>query len=137
MANTKTLKVITAGTKEAVVYLTLAYVDAATETDYVLFDSSVVAGLVGDTDPLTSNILEIHASVSAAATARVWLEWDASTDVVALDIPVQSGPTQACFEHFGGLPNQAGSGITGDILLNATGLSTGDIITVVLRVKRQ
>lgn len=137
MANTKKLVNVIVSPKEAYVYLTLAYVDTATESDYVLYDSSVVATAAGDTDPLTSNILGIYASASAAATARIWLEWDASTDVVALDVPIQCGPVDVSFERMGGLPNQGGSGITGDILLNATGLSTGDIITVVLHVKRQ
>lgn len=135
MANLKTNVTLTASQKEAVIYLTLDYVDTATESDYLLYDSSVVAALVGLADPLDSSIIAVQAAINTAATARVWLEWDATTDVTAICLPVNSSSTDLDFRHIGALPNQGGSGKTGDILLNATGLGTGDRITIVLRVR--
>lgn len=135
MANTITSAVISTSRKEAIVYWNLVYVDTATN-DSVIYDSSAIATTVSDVDPLDSSIISVYASVSSASTARCWLEWDADTDVVALGIPVATNPTKVNFRSIGGLPNQGGAGKTGDININASGLSTGDIITVVLHVRR-
>ena len=134
MANTVTSSVISTSLKEAIVYTTISS-DGTEETDLVIYDSSAVATTVGTTDPLDSAIISVYASVSAAATARAWLEWDATTDVLAFDIPA-ANPVKANFRAIGGLPNQAGSGITGDITLTTTGLESGDKITLVLHVRR-
>lgn len=135
MANTVTTKVISASSKEAIVYLTLAS-DGTQETGTVVYDSSAVAALVGLSDPLSSTIISIYGSVSAASTARAFLSWDATTDVLALDIPVATNPVKANFRCQGGLPNQGGAGKTGDILLSTTGLASGDKLTLVLHVRR-
>jgi hypothetical protein len=134
--NTKTLKNVIVNPKEAWVYLTLAS-DGTNETNYVVYDSSVVATAAGDTDPLTSAIIELYASASAAQTARVVLRWDATTPVLAMDIPAGTNPTKFCAGDLMCLPNQGGSGITGDITLTTTGLASGDAITILMRVKRQ
>lgn len=136
MANTITKSTVYTA-KEAIVYVTIAS-DGSEETDYVVYDSSAVATEIakivsGFVDPLTSHILEVYATVSAASTARVKLEYDASTDVLALDIPIGQ-PVRGNFRKFAGLPNTSGSGITGDITLTTTGLESGDTITLVLTV---
>ena len=124
--------------REAVVYLTIAS-DGSNETGTIVYDSSVVAALIanqvpGFVDPLTSRILEVYASCSSANTARVKLLFDATTDTLAMDIPVCTNPTKANFRRFGGLVNSGGSGKTGDILVTTTGLAAGDAITLVLTV---
>jgi hypothetical protein len=134
MANTVTSKTIISGSREAVIYVTIAS-DGTEETDLVVYDSSAVATLVGETDPLDCTLLGVYASISAATTARAFLEWDATTDVLALPLPVQN-PTKANFRSVGGLPNQGGTGITGDITLTTTGLEAGDSLVLVLHVKR-
>lgn len=148
MANTITNVVVNYTAKEAIVYLTLAS-DGTNETNTVVYDSSAVATLIQNikvefTDPLKSRILEIYASASSgnqtsssgtsANGSRVKLLWDAATKVLALDVPTGTNPTKANFRKFGGLVNQGGSGITGDILLTTTGLLSGDLITIVLTV---
>lgn len=138
MANTNKLVNIVYTAKEAVVYLTIAS-DGTEETDLLIYDSSAVAAEIakinpGFPDPLTCRILEVYGSVAAASTARVKLEWDASTDVLAMDIPAGQSPTKANFRKHGGLTNQGGTGINGDILLTTTGLESGDTITIVLTV---
>lgn len=144
MANTIKNTTINYSTKEAVIYFTLAS-DGSEETATVLYDSSAVATLIQNidpkfSDPLTSRILEVYASASAAGAvvsgggARVKLLWDASTDVLALDIPTATNASKGNFRRFGGLLNQGGTGITGDILLTTTGLESGDALTIVLTV---
>lgn len=141
MANTITNTRILANQKRVIQYVTISS-DGSEETDLVIYDSSVVATALGITDPLTCTILDVYASASAAAPAvsgagaRVWLEFDASTDVLALDIPAGTNPTKTNFEmSFGGLKNTSGSGITGDVTLSTAGLESGDKITIILQVK--
>lgn len=135
MANTITTATLLAGPKEAIIYVTIAS-DGTEETATVLYDSSAIATAAGDSDPLDSTIISVYASASAASTARVKLLWDASTDVLAFDIPVCTNPTKANFRCIGGLPNQGATGKTGDILITTTGLESGDAITIVLHVRR-
>lgn len=137
MANTITNTNLLLSKKRVVKYITIQS-DGTEETDLVLYDSSAIATSVGDTDPLTSTIESVYFSASAAATARARLEWDATTDVLALDLPVLA-PTFIDFRRtlpIGGLPNQGGSGKTGDILLTTTGLESGDSITIIMEIKR-
>ena len=133
MANTVTNTLIQAGISETIYYFTLVS-DGAEETDLVIYDSSVVATALGIDDPLTSRIVEIQAEVSAAATARVKLEFDATTDVLALNLPANVNINHS-FRHTSFLRNYAGAGITGDITITTTGLESGDLITIVLTVK--
>lgn len=134
MANTKKLVNVLASGTTAVVYLTLAYVDAQ-ETNYVVYDSSVIAGILGITDPLTCTLLSVRASTNTAA-GLIKLNWDASTPVLAMAIPPgPGGPLEMCFRDIGGLKNQGGSGITGDITLTTTGLASGESIAIVLIVR--
>jgi hypothetical protein len=44
------------------------------------------------------------------------LLWDATTDVTLLNLS-GSNDADMCFEAFGGIPNNAGAGVTGDVLL--------------------
>jgi hypothetical protein len=138
MANTITNKTVYAGANRVIKYITLVS-DGSQETNTVLYDSSVIATAVGLADPLTSNIESVYASVSAASTARIKLNWDATTPVLALDIPPVTSIVKADFRRhipIGGLPNQGGTGITGDITLTTTGLASGDLMTLVLEIKR-
>lgn len=144
MANTITNSTMIYNAKEAVVYVTIAS-DGSEETGTILYDSSAVATLIQNikpefTDPLTCRLLEVYASASAAAAtatgggARIKLLWDATTDVLAMDIPTATNATKANFRRCGGLLNQGGSGKTGDILLTTTGLEAGDALTIILTV---
>jgi hypothetical protein len=134
MANTITNSVLLAGSKEAVIYITLAS-DGTNETATVIYDSSAIATTVGDNDTLDCTIIDIYGAASAASTARVNLLFDATTDLNAFNIPVGS-PSKANFRKIGGLPNKAGTGKTGDILLTTTGLAAGDSIILVITVRR-
>jgi len=138
MANTITNKTLHVSSTRAVQYITLAS-DGTNETATVIYDSSAIATANGDADTLTCTILSLYGSASTANTARVKLLFDASTDVLAIDIPAGTNPTAVDFRRtipIGGLKNTAGSGITGDILLTTTGLASGDAITIVLEVSR-
>lgn len=135
MANTITNTQTIVSRGLVIQYITIAS-DGSEETDLVLYDSSAVATSLGlAADPLTCNLLEVYASVSAASTARVQLQFDATTDILALDIPTATDIVNKDFRPIGGLKNTGGTGITGDITLTTTGLEAGDNMTIILQVK--
>lgn len=131
MANTVTRTVVQKGSHVSVIYLTIQS-DGAEETDLVVYDSSTDSA--AGSDPLDSKIRKAWYSLSAASTARAFLEWDATTDVLALDLPA-ANQGELDFTPIGGLPNTSGAGKTGDILLTTTGLEAGDSLTLVLEVE--
>lgn len=59
-------------------------------------------------------LLQITYSMDPAATMQ--LLWDATTATTLLNLS-GSNDADMCFEDFGGIPNNAGTGVTGDILL--------------------
>lgn len=57
--------------------------------------------------------------------------WHANTNVLALTIPENQTHTLD-YSEFGGLTNNAGTGITGDVLFTTVGASANDRYTIVL-----
>lgn len=114
-------------------YLTLVS-DGTEETDLVIYDSSAR----NTVDPLTCSILKIKGCLNildhAAIDVRAHLEFDATTDVLALSLPINQ-PFEFDFTDVGGLKNYAGTGITGDIVLTTTGLESGDTLFLVMEVR--
>lgn len=133
MANTITNVRTAIGPSKVVQYINIAS-DGTQETGTVIYDSSVVATALGKDDPLKCALVKVECVPSLAATARLKLLWDATTDVNALALP-PSVSTKLCFEKVGGLTNTGGAGITGDILLTTTGLAAGDSLTLILTVR--
>tara|TARA_A100000171_G_C2101440_1_gene129917 strand:- start:154 stop:561 length:408 start_codon:yes stop_codon:yes gene_type:complete len=61
--------------------------------------------------------------------------FDASTNVLAWELKADDART-IDFTRFTGIPNNAGSGKTGDILFTTVGHSSGDVYNVILQVKK-
>lgn len=114
-------------------YLTLVS-DGTEETDLIIYDSSAR----NVTDPLNCTLLEVSGLVqildASAVDVSVYLEFDATTDVHAISLPINR-PFKFNFAKHGGLTNYAGSGKTGDITLTTTGLEIGDRITLITVVR--
>ena len=67
---------------------------------------------------------------------KVQVLFDASTDVIAIELGEnQSGHHD--YTSFGGLINNAGSGVTGDIMFKTVGHSSADTYTIVLQVRKE
>lgn len=135
MPNVKTNRQILAGPKHVIQYLCIDS-DGDEETDLVIYDSSAVATTLGIADPLNCKINSITYSTNSLLGV-VKLEWDANTDVLAYALPSSGNSENFCFERFGGLPNTASTGRTGDITLTTTGLVAGDAITLIIDVSPQ
>jgi len=67
---------------------------------------------------------------------KVQILFDATSDVFCIEL----GENQSGYHDysiFGGLPNNAGSGKTGDIQFTTVGHSSADTYTVILQVKKE
>jgi hypothetical protein len=66
----------------------------------------------------TVALLEIQYDIAPASTVE--LLWDATSDVSMGTFSEGPGQTM-CFKSFGGIPNNAGAGKTGDVLITKVG----------------
>ena len=62
---------------------------------------------------------------------RVNIEFDASTNVLAMPLPADSTGDEF-YDLFSGIPNNAGSGVTCDIDFTTVGHSSGDAYAIIL-----
>lgn len=83
------------------------------ESSTNILDTSGLSG-----SPSTVKLIGLKAHLSGFS---VDLEWDASTNVVAVTIPGDDDVNQD-YRQFGGIINNAGSGVTGDIDISTAGL---------------
>ena len=96
-----------------------------------------------DVSALSSN--SIGQSCTGASIQKIWWQcigmkvqilFDATSDVLAIELGEnQSGYHD--YSHFGGIPNNAGSGKTGDIQFTTVGHSSGDTYTVIIQVAKE
>lgn len=61
--------------------------------------------------------------------------WDATTDVVCFTV-AQNAFADHDFRCFGGLKNNAGAGITGNIMFTTVGHTAGDSYTIILHMRK-
>lgn len=111
----------------------------------------VTDGASEETDGIKINVSDLNNVANNQACTRVkimkiWyttigmtsviLEWDATTDVVAWVLPgAQEGYMD--FSKFGGITNNAGSGITGDLLLTTVGgADANDRYSIVIEAEK-
>ena len=96
-----------------------------------------------DVSALSSN--SIGQSCTGASIQKIWWQcigmkvqilFDATSDVLAIELGEnQSGYHD--YSHFGGIPNNAGSGKTGDIQFTTVGHSSADSYTIILEVNKE
>tara|TARA_Y100001937_G_scaffold11945_1_gene14952 strand:- start:1237 stop:1656 length:420 start_codon:yes stop_codon:yes gene_type:complete len=70
---------------------------------------------------------------------RVDLLWNASSNVICKVLGANgalSSQGYMDFRDFGGLTNNAGSGVNGDLLLTTTGHTSGDHYTIILKLSK-
>ena len=69
----------------------------------------------------------------ATVGMSVKLDFDASTNVFLVGLPADSTGDEY-YDNFTAIPNNAGSGKTGDILFTTTGHSSGDTYSIILEM---
>ena len=62
---------------------------------------------------------------------EVRILWDATTDLLCWMIP-QNTTYDMSFDSFGGLQNNAGTGVTGNVAFTTSDQSAGDMYTIIL-----
>lgn len=124
MADAVTSQTIIDGSRNAVIKLTNLS-DGTGESAALKVDVSALSGA-----PSRVKVEKIHYTVSGMVAT---LLWDATTDVRIVDL---AGDGCFDFTGFGGLPNNAGAGVTGDILLTTTGHTAGDSYSLVLELSK-
>lgn len=80
--------------------------------------------------PTRVKIEKVHYNVTGMVAT---LLWDADTDVRILEL---AGDGCFDFTGFGGLPNNATDGNTGDIKLTTTGHTSGDSYSIILEMAK-
>lgn len=101
--------------------------DGDAEAAVLKVDISTLSGFNGNL-PTSLRIEEIDYSLTGM---QVQILWDATTDVLAWTLTPDAG-NKVDFGEYGGLPNNAGAGVTGDILFTTVGASSGDSYSIVL-----
>jgi hypothetical protein len=102
--------------------------DGTGETGVVKID---VSTLNPNAFNLACNGVKINKIWSTTHGMEVRILWDASTDVLAWMIQ-QNTNYLMDFSSFGGLQNNGGAGVTGDVLFTTSDASSGDMYTIVI-----
>jgi|TARA_R110001599_G_scaffold195546_2_gene391946 hypothetical protein len=133
MADAVTKTTVEDGPKRAVIYCTNTS-DGTGESAVVKVDVSALSSLQ---DGTACTGVRIGKIVFSNVGMGVKLLWDASTDVIAVELPADYSDTLD-YSEISGLPNVAASGgNTGDIQLTTVGHSSGDTYSVVLHCLKQ
>jgi hypothetical protein len=128
MADAVTATTVQDGPKKAVIYCTNTS-DGSGEAAVVKVDVSALASLQ---DGTACTGVRIQKVTFSNVGMSVKLLWDASTDVIAVELPADYSDTLD-YSDMSGLPNVAASGgNTGDIQLTTLGHSSGDTYSIVL-----
>lgn len=129
MADAVTTQILYESATDLVVKLTNIS-DGTGEADVAKVDVSALTPACAEVDILKC--------LFATDGMAVRIEWDASTDTLALLIPAnQQGCIDFHCDYPGGLRNNAGSGKTGDILFTTVGHTSGDTYDITLYLKKR
>lgn len=80
---------------------------------------------------LACNGVKINKIWAQTQGMSVDILWDANTDLICETIPENQFYLMD-YSSFGGLPNNAGAGKTGDVLFTTTGAAAGDRYTITI-----
>ena len=127
MADTVTSQTIIDGVKTAVVKFTNES-DGTGEASVKKVD---VSALSTDGAGNACSSVTIKRIYWACRGMGVDIEFDASTNVLAICLPADSTGDEE-YDTFGGIPNNAGSGVTGDIDFTTVSASNGDAYSIIL-----
>lgn len=97
--------------------------DGTGESAVLKVDVSALSGA-----PSRVRVDRVHYSVNGMVVTMLW---DATTDVRMMEL---AGDGWFDFRDFGGLTNDGGAGVTGDILFTTTGHTAGDSYSIVLEM---
>ena len=127
MADTVAVTTIQDGDKNAVFYLTNTS-DGTGESAVTKID---VSGLAKSGDGTTCTGVRVEKVVFTTVGMSVKLLWDATADVLAIELPANYSDT-VDFSDISGIPNYSGSGKTGDVKLTTVGHASGESYSIII-----
>jgi len=127
MADAVATTTIIDGPRKAVIYCT----DTSDGDGEAAVTKVDVSGLSQNTDLDSCTGVRLEKVVFSNVGMGVKILWDATADVIALELPADYSDT-IDFSDIGGLPNYAGTGKTGDIQFTTVGATSGDTYSVTL-----
>jgi len=127
MADTVTSQTIQDGGKTAVLKFTNES-DGSGESSVKKVD---VSELATDSAGNACTSVSIARIYWACRCMGVDIEFDATTNVLATTLPANSTGDEY-YDLFGSIPNNAGSGVTGDIDFTTVSASSGDAYSIIL-----
>ena len=126
MADAVTTQKIFDGSKKAIFKFTNIS-DGTGESAVTKLDISTLVG-----SPEKVKIIHIWYTTEGMSV-QLW--WDATTNVPAYFLGSNKS-TKIDFHWFGGLVNNAGTGVTGDLLLTTVGHTAGDSYSIIIEVDK-
>ena len=127
MADTVTSQTIQGGERVAV----LKFTNVSDGTGESAVKKVDVSALTTNSAGESCTSVSIARIYWACVGMRVNIEFDASTNVLAMPLPADSTGDEY-YDLFSGIPNNAGSGVTGDIDFTTVGHSSGDAYSIIL-----
>lgn len=127
MANVLTSQTILDGERLAIIKVT-GFVDT-TETNVVKVDVSTLTSK----GALTCTGCKLNRVWSQTHGCEVQMLWDATTPLMIITLP-QNNNYFMDYSMFGGIPNNSGTGKTGDISFTTQDVSAGDTYSIVMEV---
>jgi hypothetical protein len=102
--------------------------DGTGESGVVKID---VSALNANASGLACNGIKINKIWAQTVGMSIDILWDATTDLLCETVPENQFYLMD-YSSFGGLPNNAGTGKTGDVLFTTVGAAAGDRYTIVI-----
>mgnify|MGYP003120658175 FL=1 len=127
MADTVTSQTIQDGEKTAI----LKFTNESDGTGEASVKKVDVSALATNSAGKTCTSVSISRIYWACRGMGVDIEFDATTNVLAIPLPADSTGDEY-YDLFTGIPNNAGSGVTGDIDFTTVGHSNGDAYSIIL-----
>lgn len=107
------------------------YTNISDGTGETAVNKIVVSNLSPNAAGQACNGVKINKIYSTTHGMEVRILWDATTDVFAWMLP-QNTNYLMDFSSFGGLQNNGGAGVTGNVAFTTLDASAGDMYTIVL-----
>jgi|TARA_R100000655_G_scaffold12419_2_gene28773 hypothetical protein len=127
MADAVTSQTIQDGEKTAI----LKFTNVSDGTGESAVKKVDVSALASNSAGATCTSVSVSRIYWATVGMSVKLEFDATSNVLLIHLPADSTGDEY-YDLFTGIPNNAGSGVTGDIDLTTVGHSNGDAYSIIL-----
>ena len=127
MADAVTSQTIQDGEKTAI----LKFTNVSEGTGESAVKKVDVSALASNSAGATCTSVSVSRIYWATVGMSVKLEFDATSNVLLIHLPADSTGDEY-YDLFTGIPNNAGSGVTGDIDLTTVGHSNGDAYSIIL-----